>query len=59
MRGGALNVGLRINVVHSMLSIKIMYTSVCSLYDWLLPFKYLPVSGTWSDGSGSGISDIV
>jgi hypothetical protein len=45
--------------VLSMFSIKIMCTSVRSLYDWLLPFKYLSLSGTWSDGSGSGISDIV
>jgi hypothetical protein len=43
----------------SMFSIKIICTSVHSLYDWLLLFKYLPLSGTWSDGSGSGISDIV
>jgi len=45
--------------MHGMYSIKIVCTSVCCLYDWLRQFKCLSVSGPWSDGGGSGISDSV
>ena len=38
--------------------ITIICTSVDSLYDWI-QFNCLSFSGMWSDGSGSGISDIV
>jgi hypothetical protein len=40
-------------------NIKIILHFSLQSIGWLLQFKCLLVSGTWSDGSGSGISDVV